>query len=259
MFAVHLLGNDDSIIEASLEILMTLGGSSAATATRSARSAPDPRDRRADPARRTLLRRGAPREGVRPDENTIFLGDVVAAERLNPGGRLNIGEAWSKLPPQWIEEYERNHVPQMEHARRCRERAASRRDGHGDRRERMDARTRSKPRSAATSSPDRLRRLGRVVAALHRRRHLLRHFYGTFRGPTEIQQFLESTMSFAPHVYSPLVWYNVDGSQIVYKVVNRADNPEPGKPPIEFPSLQIITYAGDGRWASEEDWWIKAR
>ena len=63
-------------------------------------------------------------------------------------------------------------------------------------------------------------------------------------------------MSFAPHVYSPLVWYNIDGTQIVYKVMNRADNPEPGGPPIEFPSLQIIHYAGDGKWASEEDWWI---
>jgi hypothetical protein len=86
----------------------------------------------------------------------------------------------------------------------------------------------------------------------------LDHFYGTFHGPAEIQKFLESTMSFAPHVYSPLVWYNIDGAQVVYKVVNRADNPKPGGPPIEFPSLQIINYAGDGRWASEEDWWIKA-
>jgi SnoaL-like protein len=82
------------------------------------------------------------------------------------------------------------------------------------------------------------------------------HFYGRFRGPAEIQRFLESTMGFAPHVYSPLVWYNIDGSHIVYKVVNRADNPEPGGPPIEFPSLQVIQYAGDGKWASEEDWWI---
>src|ERR1700728_2090052 len=82
------------------------------------------------------------------------------------------------------------------------------------------------------------------------------HFYGKFNGPLEIQQFLESTMSFAPHVYSVLVWYNIDGDQIVYKVMNRADNPDPGQPPIEFPSLQIIQYAGDGKWASEEDWWI---
>jgi SnoaL-like protein len=84
----------------------------------------------------------------------------------------------------------------------------------------------------------------------------LDHFWGTFRGPAEIQRFLEGTMSFAPHVYSVLVWYNIDGDHIVYKVLNRADNPAPGAPPIEFPSLQIIRYAGDGKWASEEDWWI---
>ena len=72
------------------------------------------------------------------------------------------------------------------------------------------------------------------------------HFWGTFHGPAEIQRFLEGTMSFAAHVYSPLVWYNIDGPQVVYKVVNRADNPEPGRAPIEFPSLQIIRYAGDG-------------
>jgi hypothetical protein len=84
------------------------------------------------------------------------------------------------------------------------------------------------------------------------------HFWGTFHGPAEIQRFLEGTMSFAAHVYSPLVWYNIDGAQVVYKVVNRADNPEPGGESIEFPSLQVIQYAGDGKWASEDDWWTVA-
>jgi|SRR5579875_2604066 limonene-1,2-epoxide hydrolase len=84
------------------------------------------------------------------------------------------------------------------------------------------------------------------------------HFWGTFHGPAEIQRFLEGTMSFAAHVYSPLVWYNIDGARVVYKVVNRADNPEPGGEPIEFPSLQVISYAGDGKWASEDDWWTVA-
>jgi SnoaL-like domain len=81
------------------------------------------------------------------------------------------------------------------------------------------------------------------------------HYWGTFHGPAEIQRFLEGTMSFASFVYSPLVWYNIDGSQVVYKVINRADNPEPGGAPFECPSLQVISYAGDGRWASEDDWW----
>jgi hypothetical protein len=81
------------------------------------------------------------------------------------------------------------------------------------------------------------------------------HFWGTFHGPAEIQRFLEGTMSFAAHVYSPLVWYVIDGRRIVYKVQNRADNPVPGGAALEFGSLQVIEYAGDGKWASEDDWW----
>ncbi|MGW6360283.1 nuclear transport factor 2 family protein [Streptomyces sp. NPDC055092] len=81
------------------------------------------------------------------------------------------------------------------------------------------------------------------------------HYYGVFRGSAEIQYFLEGTMSAAPHVYSPLVWHVVDGARVVYKVVNRADDPDPAGPPIEFPSLQVIEYAGEGKWASEDDWW----
>ncbi len=50
-------------------------------------------------------------------ESTIFVGDVVGAEILNDGGRLRIGEAWSKLPQEWIEQYDANHVPQLENAR----------------------------------------------------------------------------------------------------------------------------------------------
>jgi flavin reductase (DIM6/NTAB) family NADH-FMN oxidoreductase RutF len=122
VFAVHLLGNDDAIIDASLEILMTLGGSSGrdgdkigALRTRAGvTGTPILLDALTYVEARLV-------KAFDADENTIFLGDVVAAERLNPGGRLNIGEAWSKLPQQWIEQYERNHVPQMEHARRCRE------------------------------------------------------------------------------------------------------------------------------------------
>jgi hypothetical protein len=82
------------------------------------------------------------------------------------------------------------------------------------------------------------------------------HYWGTFRGPGEIELFLDSTMSFAPGVYTPMVWYNIDGSRVVWKGVNRADNPQPGGPILEFESMQILTYAGDGKWSREEDWWI---
>jgi ketosteroid isomerase-like protein len=82
------------------------------------------------------------------------------------------------------------------------------------------------------------------------------HFYGTFTGPAEITKFLEGTMGAAPQVYSPLVWYVVDGTRVAYKVLNRADNPKPGGQPIDFPSYQFIEYAGGGKWRSEEDVWL---
>lgn len=82
------------------------------------------------------------------------------------------------------------------------------------------------------------------------------HYYGRFRGPAEIRLFLESTMMFGRHCYTALDWATIDGNRIVWKGVNRADHPDPGQPPFEFPSLQIIEYAGGGRWRSEEDCWI---
>lgn len=65
-------------------------------------------------------------------------------------------------------------------------------------------------------------------------------------------------MGAAPQVYSPLIFYVIDGARVAYKVFNRADNPEPGAPPIDFPSYQFIEYAGDGKWRSEEDVWVMA-
>ncbi|MEU2003995.1 nuclear transport factor 2 family protein [Rhodococcus sp. NPDC019627] len=82
------------------------------------------------------------------------------------------------------------------------------------------------------------------------------HFYGMFTGPSEISRYLEGTMGAAPYVYNPLVWYTIDDDRVVYKVVNRADNPEPGAPALGFDSLQVLTYAGRGRWSAQEDWWV---
>lgn len=83
------------------------------------------------------------------------------------------------------------------------------------------------------------------------------HYYGRFRGPAEIALFLESTMMAGRQCYTALQWYNIDGDQIVWKGLNIADHPDPSQEPLSFPSLQIIRYAGDGKWSSEEDWWIK--
>jgi limonene-1,2-epoxide hydrolase len=82
------------------------------------------------------------------------------------------------------------------------------------------------------------------------------HFWGTFHGPSEVEAFLEGTMSAVPQVYSKLLWYAIDGDRVVYELINQADSPVPGQEPIGFNSLQHLHYAGNGKWSREEDWWV---
>jgi len=121
VFAMHLLGNSEAIIDKSLEILMVLGGSSGRDGDKISQL----RTKEGVLGCPILLDALSYVEGklvhhLDTEESTIFVADVVAAEVLNEGGRLNIGEAWGKLPPEWIEQYERNHVPQLQSARRYR-------------------------------------------------------------------------------------------------------------------------------------------
>lgn len=130
-FAMHLLGNSPAIIDRSLEILMVLGGSSGRDDDKIAKL----RTKEGELGCPVLLDALSYVEGslvhhLDVEESTIFVADVVAAERLNEGGRLNIGEAWGKLPPEWIEQYETNHVPQLQSARRYRGLPIEGPDGH---------------------------------------------------------------------------------------------------------------------------------
>jgi hypothetical protein len=81
------------------------------------------------------------------------------------------------------------------------------------------------------------------------------HFWGVFTGPAEIGRYVAATMAAAPQVYTPLLWYSIGDERVVYEVLNRADNPVEGQPAIEFASLQVVTYAGNGQWDSQRDWW----
>lgn len=83
------------------------------------------------------------------------------------------------------------------------------------------------------------------------------HFWGTFHGPGEILRWIEATIGGAPQCYTVLDWYTIDpNGVVVYRAINRADNPEPGGPPLDFPSIQTAFYAGNGKWRGEEDWWV---
>ncbi len=118
VFVMHVLGSAPDLIDDSLQILMALGGSSG----RDGDKIGGLRTRAGVTGAPVLL--GALNfvecrvtGSLDNDENTIFVGDVVAAGRLNGGGRLAVGEAWGKLPAEWIEEYDRNHHAQVDHCR----------------------------------------------------------------------------------------------------------------------------------------------
>ena len=122
VFAMHLLAaTPESALDASLRILMGLGGSSGRDGDKIAQL-----DTKPGVAGSPILLdalsyvEGRVVASLDAEENTIFVADVVAAERLRSGERLRIGPAWARLPPEWIEQYEANHVPQLQSARRHR-------------------------------------------------------------------------------------------------------------------------------------------
>ena len=122
VFAMHLLAaTPEPALEASLAILMGLGGSSGRDGDKLSQFRTKP----GVTGSPILLDALSYVEGrvvgtLDAEENTIFLADVVASERFSDGQRLRIGEAWQKLPHEWIEQYEANHVPQLDSARRYR-------------------------------------------------------------------------------------------------------------------------------------------
>jgi flavin reductase (DIM6/NTAB) family NADH-FMN oxidoreductase RutF len=122
LFAMHFLCNDEDVIEESLRILMVLGGSSGRDGDKMRSLSAKPGVSGLPILTGALAYVEASVCGTLDnDENTIFVGDVIASERLRPkGGRLHISEAWSKLPRDWIEQYEHNHAGQLEDAKRRR-------------------------------------------------------------------------------------------------------------------------------------------
>jgi len=127
IFVMHMLSADPDEIDKSTEILMTLGGRSGRDGDKIAKL----RTKAGVTGAPILLDAHSYVEcritgALDNDENTIFVGDVVAAEVFSSGQRLRIGEAWGMLPHEWVEQYEANHEPQLQSARDLRAAAASR-------------------------------------------------------------------------------------------------------------------------------------
>jgi len=118
VFAMHMLSAGDDEVDASMEILMTLGGSSGRDGDKIGKL----RTKEGVTGSPILLDAHSYVEcrvigSLDTQENTIFVGDVVASEVFSDAQRLKIGEAWSKLPAEWIAQYDANHVPQLQSAK----------------------------------------------------------------------------------------------------------------------------------------------
>ena len=81
------------------------------------------------------------------------------------------------------------------------------------------------------------------------------HVLGNMRGRAEIKRWIVQIMAAYPELYTVYEWHQIEGDRVVFYVQNRRDNPEPGGAPFDFPGATILTYAGDGKWSYEEDFW----
>jgi len=81
------------------------------------------------------------------------------------------------------------------------------------------------------------------------------HVLGDLHGRAAIKRWIVQIMHAYPEMYTVYEWHQIEGDRVVFYVQNRRDNPEPGGPPIDFPGVTILTYAGDGKWSREEDFW----
>jgi hypothetical protein len=82
------------------------------------------------------------------------------------------------------------------------------------------------------------------------------YFWGPLHGRDEVDAWIHAVMKGVPEVYGVYDWHIVEGDTVVFRLNNRRDNPDTEGPPyFDFPGLSVLRYAGDGLWASEEDYW----
>lgn len=87
--------------------------------------------------------------------------------------------------------------------------------------------------------------------------HYVEHVYGEMRGRERVRAWITGLMASNTHIHAVLNWYLIQGDRIVLHMRNRYYNPA-GGPPIDFPGMTVLGYAGEGLFSYEEDWWSMA-
>ena len=84
----------------------------------------------------------------------------------------------------------------------------------------------------------------------------IEHVLGTMHGRETVRAWIKPIMERFGELYTVYEWHIVDptsGRVCVY-MQNRRDHPS-GTGTIDFPGITILTYGGDGRFRTEEDYW----
>lgn len=82
------------------------------------------------------------------------------------------------------------------------------------------------------------------------------HILGNKDGREAVRAWIKPTMEEYGEIYTAYNWHMIgDDGRVVVHMMNRRDHPDPGQPPIDFPGVTVLQYAGAGRFSLEEDFW----
>jgi predicted SnoaL-like aldol condensation-catalyzing enzyme len=81
----------------------------------------------------------------------------------------------------------------------------------------------------------------------------IEHILGSKKGREAVRAWIKPIMEEYGTMYTAYEWHMIDGNRVVVYMQNRRDNPEPGAPPIDFPGMTVLEYAGDGKFSYQED------
>ena len=82
------------------------------------------------------------------------------------------------------------------------------------------------------------------------------HILGDKQGRDEVRAWIKPIMSEFGALYTVYEWHVCDPSgRVVVYMQNRRDHPDAGQPPIDFPGITVLEYAGNGQFSREEDFW----
>jgi ketosteroid isomerase-like protein len=81
----------------------------------------------------------------------------------------------------------------------------------------------------------------------------IEHAMGTFRGREAIRDWITATMAAVSGMTFPVEWHVIDGNRVIMYCWNVFEPLAGMTGDYRFAVVTILEYAGDGKWASEED------